>query len=322
MTHSMVDTTQAQTYSISFRAMNCEMGAWVVATDAELAQQRLAAVEVFIHATEVSLSRFRPESELSRLNARTGETVAVSKTLADVLALALTGARETDGIYDPTILDALEAAGYDRSFEKVSDDARPPVAVAPRQVGWRDIQLDVATRRVQVPRGIRLDLGGIAKGWTADRAAGMLAQVGPCLVDAGGDIVARGQPLEWPTWPVGIADPRNADEDLALLMVSDRGIATSGTDYRRWRRGEKVQHHIIDPRTRQPAQTDLLSVTVIAPTAAHADLYAKVALILGSQAGRSLLEKTPGVEGLLINEMGEQSMTAGFAQYVYRSVEE
>ncbi len=314
--------TSAQTRSIAFRAMNCQMGAWVVSDDKALAEQRLAAVEVFVRATEASLSRFRPESELSRLNARQGETVAVSATLANVLALALQGARETGGVYDPTILDALEAAGYDRSFEQVTDDARPAAPVAPRSVGWQDIQLDVAARRVTLPVGVRIDLGGIAKGWAADEAARMLAGVGPCLVDAGGDIVARGRPVEYPAWPVGIADPRVPDADLALLMVADRGIATSGTDYRRWRRGETLQHHIIDPRTRQPAQTDVLSVTVVAPSAARADLYAKVALILGVNEGRRLLEEMPDVEGLLIDQGGEQHVTSGFARYVYHTAEE
>ena len=106
-----------QTHSIAFRAMNCQMGAWVVTADAELAEQRLAAVEVFMHATEASLSRFRPESELSRLNARAGETVAVSATLANVLALALASAHESGGVYDPTILDALadRASNYNRT---------------------------------------------------------------------------------------------------------------------------------------------------------------------------------------------------------------
>ncbi len=311
-----------QTHSIAFRAMNCQMGAWVVTADAELAEQRLAAVEVFMHATEASLSRFRPESELSRLNARAGETVAVSATLANVLALALASAHESGGVYDPTILDALEAAGYDRSFEQVSDDARPVAPVAPRQVGWQDIELDVAARRVKLPAGVRIDLGGIAKGWAADQAARMLSDVGPCLVDAGGDIVARGQPLEYAAWPVGLADPRVPDADLALLMVSDRGIATSGTDYRRWRRGQTLQHHIIDPRTRQPARTDLLSVTVIAPSAARADLYAKVALILGSKDGMRWLEETPDIEGLLVDEAGDQRTTRGFGRYVYSTVQE
>ncbi|MFN8485265.1 MAG: FAD:protein FMN transferase [Anaerolineae bacterium] len=317
-----LDATKTRTHSISFRAMNCTMGAWVVTADTALAQDRLAAVEVFMRATEASLSRFRPESELSRLNTRAGKTVTVSRTLAEVLALALAGARETGGLYDPTILDALEAAGYDRSFETLGDDTRPAATVAPRQVGWRDIQLDVAARSVQLPPGVRVDLGGIAKGWAADQAAAMLARVGPCLVDAGGDIVARGQPVEWPAWPVGLADPRAADTDLALLMVADRGVATSGTDYRRWRRGEKLQHHIIDPRTRQPADTDLLSVTVIAPSAARADLYAKVALILGSQAGADLLAQTSDVAGLLIDEAGEQRMTEGFRRYMYSSGQE
>src|SRR3954470_23567053 len=103
-----------QQYEIAFRAMNCAMGAWVVADDAATAQGALAAVEGFMHATEAVLSRFLPDSDLSQLNARAGQTVSVHPVLWDVLTRALASARETNGFYDPTILDALEAAGYDR----------------------------------------------------------------------------------------------------------------------------------------------------------------------------------------------------------------
>ena len=308
--------TQPRVFERLFRAMNCGMGAWVVASDAEAAEARLAAVEAFMHATEAALSRFRPDSDLSRLNAQAGRPVQVSPLLAETLALALDAARQTQGLYDPTMLAALEAAGYDRSFEQLDGaTATRPLSV-PRST-WRDVQFDAAHRRVTLPTGVRLDLGGIVKGWAADRAATMLAQVGACLVDAGGDLMARGAPVEYPAWPVGVADPRDPDRDLALLMLSDRGVATSGTDYRRWGQGETMRHHIIDPRTRRPAQTDLLSVTVVAPTAVQADLHAKVALMLGAGEGLRTLERLPEVEGLLIGEDGRQWQTAGFGQYVY-----
>lgn len=300
-----------------FRAMNCGMGAWVAAADAQAAADRLAAVEAFMHATEAALSRFRPDSELSRLNTQAGRPVQVSPLLAELLALALASAEQTNGLYDPTMLAALEAAGYDRSFEQLG-----PVAPARSMTGpaysWRDVQFDAATRQVTLPVGGRLDLGGIVKGWAADRAAEMLAEVGGCLVDVGGDLMARGEPVEYPAWPVGVADPRDADRDLALLMLKDRGVATSGTDYRRWRQGDTLRHHIIDPRTRRPAQTDLLSVTVIAPTAVQADLHAKVVLMLGSVEGRGYLDRLPNVEALLMGEDGSQWQTAGFEKYVFK----
>ena len=310
--------THPRVFERLFRAMNCGMGAWVVATDAQAAEPRLAAVEAFIHATEAALSRFRPDSDLSRLNARAGRPVHVSPLLAELLALALDAARQTDGLYDPTVLEALEAAGYDRSFEQLDPVAAGRPLSAPA-ASWRDVQFDPATRQVTLPVGVRLDLGGIVKGWAADRAAEMLAEVGPCLVDVGGDLAAAGRPVEYPWWPVGVADPRDADHDLALLTLTDRGVATSGTDYRRWRQGDAVRHHIIDPRTRRPAQTDLLSVTVVAPTAMQADLHAKVALMLGSVEGCRYLDRLPDVEGLLIGEDGRQWQTAGFGEYVYRA---
>ncbi len=298
--------------------MNCQMGAWVIADDADAARLALAGVEAFMRAAEATLSRFLPTSALSQLNARLGQPTPVVPMLWEVLTLALDSAQATDGLYDPTILDALEAAGYDRSFEQIADTSGA-AAVPPRPIAtWRDIQLDPATRTVTLPPGLRVDLGGIAKGWAAERAADSLARLGSCLVDAGGDLAARGHPVEWSAWPVGVADPRQPDADLALLMVADRGVATSGTDYRRWRRGQTVQHHLIDPRTRRPAQTDLLSVTVVAPTAIAADLHAKLALLQGAAAGLAYLEDLPDVEGLLISEAGDMGETSGFQQYVYR----
>lgn len=319
MTRTVLDAPApgGRLYSHSFRAMGCAMGAWVVSRDARAARRGLRAVETFMRATEALLSRFRPHSELNRLNAAGGQPRRVSPTLAAVLSAALASARQTEGLYDPTILDSLEHAGYDRSFEDMRDSAEAPAPLAPRPSRWQDIRLDRAARRVVLPPGVRLDFGGIAKGWAADAAARQLAQVGPCLVDAGGDIVARGGPVDWPAWPVGVADPRRPDSDLALLMLLDRAVATSGTDYRRWRRGDALQHHVIDPRRQAPALTDLISVTVVAPTATQADVTAKVALILGSAEGLRYLAQQPDVEGVLVGEDGAIAQTVGFEGYVY-----
>ncbi len=354
---------EVRIHHLRFRAMSCEMAAWVVSADHHAARAHLITARDFIQTVEAQLSRFRPQSELSRLNAQPGHPVQVGPMLWEVLGYALEAARETGGLYDPTVLDALEAAGYDRSF----DDRRPsetrrqgdketrgpsacPVewtqfhracrssvtpkvsssphllvslsqkrrsAVSPRPLAWQAIRLDPHTRSVTLPPGVRLDLGGIAKGWAADRAAERLAALGPCLVDAGGDIAARGAPPGQPGWPIGVADPRNPNSDLTLLQIRDRGVATSGVDYRRWVHDGAIQHHIIDPRTHRPAQTDLLTVTVVAPDTTQADLHALVALLLGSREGRRYLARQRGVEGLLVREDGRRFTTPGWGRYTY-----
>lgn len=314
--------------------MNCEMGVWVVAADPQAAMEHLVAARDYFHNVEDQLSRFRPQSELSRLNRRPGQSVPVSPLLWQVIVWALGAAERTNGLYDPTVLDALEAAGYDRSFAErpVTNDecdvpslpmAPTPAFVlrgsssVPHGPTWRDVQLEPRTRSVTLPAGVRLDLGGIAKGWAADRVADRLAALGPCLVDAGGDIAARGSPPGQAGWLIGVADPQDPETDLALLLVRDRGVATSGVDYRRWSRGGSTQHHIIDPRTRRPARTDLLSVTVLAPDATQADLHALVAMILGSQEGFRYLLCHPGVEGMLVGSDGRQFSTPAFTGYVF-----
>lgn len=327
---------------MGFRAMNCEMAAWVVAAEPQAAKEHLVAARDFIQTVEAQLSRFRPQSELSRLNARSGQPVRVSALLWDVIVCALDSSRRTDGLYDPTVLNALETAGYNRTFETVvadrldllretrsPGDRRPsPTAGHLEKQGpqWsvaggrrsfrRDIQLDPRTRSVTLPPGVRLDLGGIAKGWTADRAADRLAALGPCLVDAGGDLAARGRPPGQAGWPIGVADPHNPEMDLALLLVSDRGVATSGVDYRRWTHAGVPQHHAIDPRTRRPARTDLLSVTVVGPDATRADLHALVALLLGAKQGHRYLARRRDVEGLLVGQGGRLLVTPGMRRHV------
>jgi thiamine biosynthesis lipoprotein len=342
---------KAELHGVHFRAMDCQMAAWVVSTDAHAAKCHLPATRDFILRVESKLSRFQPESELSGLNARPGQTVRVSPLLWEVIALALDAARRTGGLYDPTVVDALETAGYDRPFREVvsglgtqwkpqelrrtvgsncQELPRVPLSfpeflrpaahdrrmTAGRQgPSWGDIVVDSNTRGVTLPPGVRLDLAGIAKGWVAERAADRLSRLGPCLVDAGGDIAARGSPPGQPAWPVGVADPRNPHTDLALIPVRDQGVATSGVDYRRWTRDGVLQHHIIDPRTARPAPTDLLTVTVVAGDAIEADLHALVVMILGADAGFRYLECQPGVEGLLLCADGRRLATPGFREW-------
>jgi thiamine biosynthesis lipoprotein len=230
-------------------------------------------VELEFERLEALLSRFRPESELSRLN-RAGR-IDGSPDLLRVVGLALEWRQRTNGLFDPTIHDALVAAGYDRSFELLSgpDDGDGGVHLHHTHVraagggGCR-----VADGGVALEPGVRLDLGGIGKGYAVDRAAELLGRFGPALVNAGGDMACRGG-----FWPVGVEIP-----DGSLTVGLERGaLATSGSDRRRWAGG----HHLIDPRTGRPADSPYLRVTVAAPTAVEAEVRAKAIFLGADPAG-------------------------------------
>jgi thiamine biosynthesis lipoprotein len=164
---------------------------------------------------------------------------------------------------------------------------------------------------------VRLDLGGVAKGWAADQAARRLAEAGPALVDAGGDISVSGPMADGLPWPIAIANPFAPDQSLGLALLARGAVATSGRDYRRWMRGGLEQHHIIDPRSGQPAQTDILSATIVAPDGPLAEMAAKVALILGSRAGLAWLDARPTLAGLLVLEDGRILRSRRMDAYLY-----
>jgi len=303
---------------LTFRAMGCAMAVYAAAGDPG-ADEGLRAARALIDRAEERLSRFRDCSELSRINAHPGRPMAASGALWDVVVRAMEGARQTHGLYDPTILGDLESAGYDRPFDAGLDCDGGAIAQSPVRVrrSWEDVVLDSRARTVTLPPGARLDFGGIGKAWAAEQAAAALSATGPCLVDAGGDIAARGAPAGWPGWPVGITDPHAPDRTLTTLAIADRAVATSGTDVRRWRRGGQMCHHIIDPRTGRPAQTDLWSVTVVAPDAADANVHAVAALILGSEEGLRYLAAHPGIDGLAVGRDRDLRCTPGFVHYIW-----
>ena len=291
---------------LTFKAMGCEMLAALASQD-ERGARLLRQVPRWFDTWEDSLSRFRPESELSRLNRQSGRAMRVSHTLWRVVQAALRSARESDGLVVPTTLPALEAVGYDRTFSAVVERGvvtrlEPTAAVAPASA----IVANRRTHSLRLTDGARLDLGGVAKGWAADTAMRRLAVHAPALVDAGGDVAVSSPPPGLPGWPIGIADPFTPDRQVALLCLTYRGVATSGRDYRRWQSsGGQWQHHIIDPRTGRPAETDVLTATVIAPTAREAEAAAKTVLILGSGRGLAWLDARPALAGLLIRESGD-----------------
>ncbi len=291
---------------ISFRAMGCQMQVLLEA-DTVAARRALAEVPAWFEAWEQALSRFRADSELSRLNRSAGAAMPVSAVLWEVLAVARAAAQLSAGLVTPTLLSALEAAGYDRTFDALG--AGQPVAPAPSQPAPaltldEALVLDEVPHTVQLLGGVRLDFGGVAKGWAAGQAAQRLGAYGPALVEAGGDIAVSGPRAGGAPWQIGVASPLAPDEDLAQLWLTDGGVATSGRDYRRWQQGGAWQHHLLDPRTSRPAQTDVLSATVLAPDLVQAEVAAMVALILGRARGLAWLAARPALTGVLVLEDG------------------
>ncbi len=303
---------------IQFRAMGCEINVIVAAPTADL-----SPVVGWFEEWEQCLSRFRPASELMQLNRRAAMPTAVSQPLWEVLKLALAAADWSDGLVVPTVLGALLAAGYDRPFAELERNQaarrqpQPPGNLA----AWRGIGCLAHGRQVRLPVGVQLDFGGIAKGWAADSAVRRLAAQGVALVDVGGDIAASGPQPDGSGWPIGVPHPLHPDAQIALLWLAGGGVATSGRDLRRWQAGGTAQHHIIDPRTGQPAHTDVISATVIAPSAADAEVAAKAALILGRRAGIEWLDQRPLLAGMVVEENGGVVESRRWREYHWPSAQ-
>ena len=303
---------------LEFHAMGCEMLAVLDAPNPS-ARRRLARVPEWFEAWEDRLSRFRPESELSQLNRSTGHMVRLSPILWEVFQAAREAERLSDGLVTPTVLDAMLAAGYTTSFENLAseENCNGALQAAPLPT-MTDIRVDLERRSLQLPAGIKLDFGGIAKGWSAQKAVQRLQAYGPCLVDAGGDIAISGPREAGQPWQISVADPHHPSQDLAGLLLGRCGVATSGRDYRRWQQDGAWRHHIIDPRTGLPADTDVLSATVVAPDLVWAEIAAKTAFILGSQRGMSWLEKHPTLAGILVLEDGRCLYSNRIEDYLWK----
>ena len=296
-----------------FRAMNTTVDLTYFGPDSQIG----AYVENFFERSEQRFSRFRPSSELVVLNDCDEPECDVSAELFELLEAAKWANRATNGLFEPAVLDQLERAGYDRSFEQVRDisdaaeDATDPIAPAYGHTVL-SLHLDSALRRVRRPVGLRIDLGGIGKGWTVDRCADFLHVRGPFLLNAGGDLYAYGTGGDAQGWEIEIEDARQPENAVAALTVSDAAVATSTVVKRHWQKGERRMHHIIDPRPGRPAATDVLTATVVASRVAVAEVYAKSALILGSGKGPAFLAER-GVEGVLQTEDGTLHATSGIA---------
>jgi FAD:protein FMN transferase len=289
----------------AFDAMgtSCELAVAASPEDEPHAQRALAAGLAEVEACERALTRFSPSSDLSRLNGALGEWVEVDPRLAAALRAAVDARRATGGLFDPTILQPLVAAGYDRTFAELTN--RPAWAAD----GWRRgaaIWIDEDGCRARLERGSAVDLGGIGKGFSAARALEAMRLTWPELAggfaDLGGDLAFFGRPLDGNAWLVAIADPRSAGATLGTLRLNDGAIATSGRDRRRFGPGRSL-HHLIDPVTGAPAERGPLAVTVVAGDPSEAEALGTAFAISELEDVRRLADER-GVAALYIPAIG------------------
>jgi thiamine biosynthesis lipoprotein len=266
-----------------FISMGCEIVVGGTTREAD-------RVERLFEERDRMFSRFRADSELSRVNRAKGRVVSITPQFAEMVAIALQAAASTGGIVDPTLGGAIEAAGYDRDFGAL-DPSQP---VRPGASGrWRDVC--VGNGFLFRPRGVRLDLNGVVKGKTVDDSLELISGNG--FVSAGGDIAVRGT--------LDVSLPGSGD-----VRVLGGGLATSGSVKRRWLRDGVWQHHLIDPRTGSPADSPWAEVTVSAATCLQADIAAKAAFLLGREGARFLERR--GLAGRFLLPDGDTVCTANW----------
>jgi thiamine biosynthesis lipoprotein len=301
--------------SRSFVAMNSPVEALACVRRADIseAERALDWVQGLFSLSEKQLSRFREDSDLAGLNRSSGKSYAATDLLYAAVSRALDSAALTGGIFDPTILPDLLRAGYDRIFEKLAE-SRSSASIRPVRVvsDWREIRMDIRSRAIRLPSGCSLDLGGIVKGWTVDLAGRYLEKFRNFAVNAGGDIRLAGCQADGQPWKVGVADPFDCRKNLLVLELCGGAVCTSAITKTGWLSNGVWQHHLIDPRSGLPCDSGLISVTVIAPTAALAETISKAALILGPQAGLELIEDLDRVSGLLVLKDGLLLQSSGF----------
>ena len=292
-----------------FASMGSEVEILLLGEAASDAGNAFALAESLAGEWMRTFNRFHPESELSRLNSATGGFV--SARLFDAIRRAVEAARISRGAFNPLILPALVAAGYDRSFEDLASQRLQPLqdtSVHPAE----HIVLDSGRRWVQLPDGAQLDLGGIAKGLYADELAQRLADWPGGIVSAGGDMRIWGEGPDGGAWAIGVEPPDQGEHDLAVVLMQEGGIATSGINRRSWKSGDTGTHHLISPRTGRPVVSETVSVTVIAPTAATAEIAATSLYIDPDLAADGAL---PGiVRGAIVIDSHGRSTSTRFDQ--------
>jgi thiamine biosynthesis lipoprotein len=256
----------------------------------------------WFHEIEARCTRFSPQSELMQLAAQAGVPVPASPILYEAVRFALMVAEESSGAFDPTVGHRMEARGFNR--EHRSGEIVRTAITPDDDVTYRDVQLDPERKTIMLLRPLTLDLGAVAKGLAVDTAARELEPFRDFAIDAGGDLYLGGSNPQGAPWSVGIRHPRQDQEIIDSLRVSNQAVCTSG-DYER-------RTHILDPRTKMSSDT-VASATVVASGAMLADALATAAFVLGPEGGIELLTRL-GVEGLIVTPDLKRYETRGLCR--------
>ena len=270
-------------------------------------------------------SRFLPNNELAELNNAHGQKIQASSMLIEMLVAMKKFYRETDGVFDPTIIGVLEETGYDRDFAKIGEDEKFPkerVREKILQHYFQRVPLDslkIIGDTLQAPLGFRVDTGGSGKGYIVDYVAKkFFSSVENYWISAGGDLLARGHRENGIGWEVGVQNPLMPEQDIFILKTKGEqvAIATSGIIKRKWKKNGLAWHHIIDPRTGLPVENDILSVTVIASDTLRADIFAKTVLILGAEKGLEFMDKQEQAECIIFSRNAPPKLS----RYAYKYI--
>lgn len=286
----------------------------LVVTRQERLADAKAAVDRCLNDVDMAASRFRPDSEISRLNASTEREVRVSPLLGRFISEALRGARVTGGAVDPTVGTAVRLSGYDCDFAAVPADGRAIELVAHAIPGWQAIRYHESTRAVLLPRSVELDLGSTAKALASDLAAAAAleaAGTGGVLVSLGGDIAVAGEAPPG-GWTIQVSEDSGAQIDRSeeSIAITAGGVATSSITVRRWTRGGVELHHIIDPATGLPAAGPWRTATAVAASCVDANIAATAAIVMGERAPAWL--ETHGVPARLVGRDGALLRVGGW----------
>jgi len=290
-----------------FRAMNTDI-LLAAEGDPQQIEAGFQETQALIDELEARFTRFSPESELSQLNRATGSWFEASEDLYDLMQQANTYFIQSGGLFDPSILPALQMAGYDKSMDEIRAHGATPHRCdeIPEKMDFGAVRYDPASGGIFLPPGMQIDLGGIAKGWIAETAALRLACYAKvCAVNAGGDMFLIGLPEGEKAWQVALEDPRDPDNTLAVLSVGPGAVATSSVTKRRWQLDGQEKHHLIDPRSGEPAETEWLSVTVVAPRATGAEVFAKALLLAGPQDAMALASNSKNMIFFAVDSEGK-----------------
>jgi FAD:protein FMN transferase len=300
----------------SWRALGTGVQVLVLRGDVAAAASAVAAL---LERVDLTYSRFRPDSELARLNARAGETLTVSPLMARAVDVALRAARLTDGLVDPTLGRSLRSLGYDRDFSLLRRDADPTRPLVLRLIArsaWQDVRLNVDAGTLRVPAGIELDLGATGKALASDLAAAAALEASRAsgvLVNLGGDLAMAGTAPAGGWRVLATDDSRTPpDTDGEVVSLRDGGVATSSTRVRQWTRGGVALHHLLDPRTGLPAQTPWRTVSVLAATCLDANTASTAAVIRGESAPEWLASLH--LAARLVRHDGRVQRVAGWPQ--------